>query len=39
MPGTDEKGNPTVIYEPVDPIKSKLSEKERKKIINQISGY
>lgn len=39
VPGVNNKGEPTVLYKPVENKASKVSEEKTKKIISQISDY
>lgn len=39
LPGPEKDGKPTVLYKAVESKKSKLSKKQRKNIISELSDY
>ncbi len=39
VPGFDSNGKPAPLYKPIENRKSKLNEKQKNNIINQIGDY
>ena len=39
VPGPEKDGKPTVLFRPAENKKSKVSKKDKKKMVNQISDY